>query len=153
MARRRRNQLSDYRKVLNSAGDVAVGAYAEHQRRKRWLAATFGLALIVGAGWLYYVLRPRESVDLTGKHPVLVQCTNEDCQFVGVVYLETGSAEYPALCPQCKQRSCYKVWQCREPNCRERFLLRGPGSELRCPACGSSRIGTAEELDSGPGVE
>jgi hypothetical protein len=153
MPRSRLTQLSDYRSVLNTKGDIAVGAYAEQQRRRRILLAAFGLGLILAAVGLYYLLRPVELLDLTGKHPCVVLCTNEECQYMGVLYLEIGSTEFPVVCPKCKQRSCHKVWECREPDCRERFLLRGPEPDLRCPACGSLRIGTAEELDSEAGVE
>jgi DNA-directed RNA polymerase subunit RPC12/RpoP len=141
MARRRSIDLTDYRSVPRGE-DIAVGAYADAQRRRRVLVAIAGLGLIGVSVWLYLVLRPHEEQGLAGTHPVPVKCVVEGCGYVGVVHLPAGRETFPVKCPKCSQRSCYKLWECRD--CGYQFLPKGGAAELECPHCGSRRVGTAD---------
>lgn len=144
MVRRRRSlSLTDTRSVLETTGEISIGAYAQQQRRRRLTIAAFGLGLIGMAAWLYASLRADEPLLGGDRHPVLVRCVNEDCQYQGTVSIVTGRTSFPVACPQCGDRSCYKVWECREPDCGYQFLLRSGPVELQCPFCGSRRVGAA----------
>jgi predicted RNA-binding Zn-ribbon protein involved in translation (DUF1610 family) len=142
--RKRPRSLTDYRRVLDSQGEIVIGAYAEQQRRRRIAIGLFGGALILLAVWFYFGLRPHDTH--AGRYPVAVQCVNEQCGYRAVVYIRPGQEAFPMACPQCGNRSCYKLWQCRNPACGAVFLHRGEPSELRCPKCGSRTVGTAETL-------
>jgi DNA-directed RNA polymerase subunit RPC12/RpoP len=149
MVRRRSIDLTDYRSVPRGQ-DISVGAYADAQRRRRVLVAIAGLGLIAASVSLYLVLRPHEEHGSVGTHPVAVKCVVEGCGYVGVVSLPASQETFPVKCPKCGQRSCYKLWECRD--CGYQFLPKGGVAELKCPHCGSRRVGTADlPADRGEG--
>jgi len=140
---RRPTNLTDYHAALYREGDVSIGAYARAQRRRRVLIGVAGALLIGGAVGLYIMMRPQESPIVEPKVPVYVECVSEGCGFKGVVRVAPDEARFPLVCPKCGQRSCQKVWVCRD--CGRRVPHRAGYDELRCPYCGSQRVGTAEE--------
>jgi DNA-directed RNA polymerase subunit RPC12/RpoP len=142
MARTHIGPLREYRSALDRKGEVAIGARARAERRKRYLIGLAGLALIGGAVGTHLLLRPRER-DAVGRAtaPVLVQCMDPNCGFQGVVQVPLQDAHFPIKCPRCGQQSCQKVWECRD--CGHRFVPLGRTGELQCRECGSKRVGTA----------
>jgi len=145
--RNRAASLTQHRSVLGSTRDVSVGAYARRQQRRRVAIAFVGLVLIGGSAWLLKLMWPTVGGDRGNRHPVLVRCVT--CNHQEVVQQRAGDAPFPLTCPACKERSCYQVWQCR--NCNLQFLPVGSAATLRCPRCGSERVGAAEALESNPG--
>ncbi len=141
MPRARPGHLNDYRAVLAGKGDIAIGARARAERRKGILIGIAGLALIGGAFGAHALLRPREPKKPELGSPVLVQCVDPNCGYEGVVQVQPGEARYPLKCPLCGQRTCQKVWECRD--CGYRFVPVGGPAELQCRECGSRRVGTA----------
>lgn len=139
MTRRRRPiDLEAYRRGLDSTGEVRVGAYARRQRRRRALLALFGLVLIVGAVGLYSALRPEP--EATGQtYPVRVQCIS--CGYAGTLDVPFKETTFPLTCPQCGERACKQIWKCRA--CDHEFIPGAGGEPIRCPACGSSEVGSA----------
>lgn len=144
---RRPNEFTDYRRVLKAKGDVSLGAYARAERRRRILIGLAGLGLIVGAGVAYYLLRPAPTRPVVPTVPLAVRCVVPTCGWEGVLDVPLGHTEQPQECPKCKQRSCQKLWECRD--CGTRFLPKGAPTDLRCPACGSAAVGTAEARAGG----
>ncbi|MCK4343024.1 MAG: hypothetical protein KAY37_15020 [Phycisphaerae bacterium] len=143
MARRRRPaNLTDYRAVLDSTGDIAIGAYARQQRRRRILIAMAGIGLIGGAVWLYTTLRPSAEIDWSELRPVAVECVK--CGHREVMFVKAGEPSFPLKCPVCQERACHKLWECRD--CGYQFLNIGQDVVLECPKCHSRRVGTAETL-------
>lgn len=136
--------LTDYRSVLGTTGDIAVGAYARHQRRKAIAVAAAGLALIGGAGWLLLAWGPGDEAQLSGRYPVVIQCMNASCGQRWVIHVAPDKEAFPVTCPACGERSGYQTWECRD--CEYQFVPRRTGREMRCPKCGSRRVGAAEEL-------
>lgn len=150
MAIRRRDPgQPDYRALLNRRGDVLLGAYARQQRRRAILVAFSGVALIIVALWLYNSLQPSESVPVSGQYPAVVRCVR--CGYEGRQMLDP-KVVFPIKCPECGERACHKLWECK--HCGVRFVPSGGLNELRCPNCGSGRVGTAREsLPASPGAD
>lgn len=147
MRRRSAGILTDYRSVLDSRGDVLVGAYASAQRRQRIMVGAVGLALIGVAVGLYFLLRPIESMGVRGDVSIAVECVVEDCAYRGVLRVPPGTV-FPVRCPACGAHSCHKLWECQNHECGHRFRAKGQPGEVRCERCGSTRVGTAETLGS-----
>lgn len=149
MARRRAVDLTDYTSVARTKGDIAVGAYARQQRRRRILIAAGGVALIGAAVWLYAALQPADAGAHAGKYAVLVKCAR--CGKVQTAYVKLGEASFPLPCQACGERACQQLWECRD--CGKRFVAKGAGETLMCPACGSRNVGaaqpTADETEAG----
>lgn len=144
LRRRTPRSLTDTRAVLDSRGEIAVGAYARQQRRRRALVGLLGVGLIGGAVWLYLALAPEDGPAPARSHPVAVQCVTRDCGYRAVVMVPRGEESFPRVCPRCGQHSCYRLWECRD--CGRQFLLSASSGALVCPGCGSERVGGAEEL-------
>ena len=145
MARIRQRELADYRAVLRRRGDFAIGAYARAQQRRRILVALGGLVLIVAAGSLYYLLRPRNPRGEAPTVSVFARCVTEDCGWEGVQRVTPAEARTPLKCPKCGHRSCRQVWQCQ--NCGNSFVpapVRPGQSGVACPLCKSKLVGTME---------
>lgn len=151
MARSRRSYgVTDYSSVLNRSGDVSVGAYARAQRRRRIAVAAAGILLVLGAVWLHGLLQPRDGNDQPEEHTVLVRCVL--CEHEFGIPVPSGPAAFPLTCPECGERACHKLWECRV--CRHRFVLMGGDSrELQCPNCGSRAVGAATPPDTPPGPD
>jgi predicted Zn-ribbon and HTH transcriptional regulator len=142
MARSRTGDLSEYRSALNRKGEVAIGARARAERRKRILMGAAGLGLIATAVAMHFVLQAPEHGSRARKTAVvLVQCMDPNCGYQGLVEVPLENARFPVKCPRCKQQTCQKVWECRD--CGHRFVPLGPTGELICRECGSRRVGTA----------
>jgi DNA-directed RNA polymerase subunit RPC12/RpoP len=147
--RRRRNFTTDYRSVLNSRGDITIGAYARVQRRRNILIGAVGVGLVGVALWLHILFQPDRDSAADGRPSVLVQCVAPECNYRTRVRVGPGET-FPLACPQCKQRSSQKLWQCRD--CGRLFLPKGVPEALACPSCGSARVGTAtdeEQVEAG----
>jgi predicted Zn-ribbon and HTH transcriptional regulator len=140
MARRHSTRLTDYRAMLDSKGDIAFGAYARAQQRRRIVIGLAGLALIGAAIGLHFLVRPERQAVITGKTRVLIRCVS--CGYEGVVSVAPGEADVPMVCPKCAARTCKKVWECRD--CGQQFFPKGLPGDTRCPQCNSTRVGTAE---------
>jgi len=138
MGRRHRSiELDAYRRGLDGAGEVRIGAYARRVRRRRALLGLLGLVLMCGAVGLYWVLRPEvEPAALT--YPVKVRCTS--CGRQGTLDVPSGQT-FPLICPQCGEKTYKPVWKCRA--CGDEFVPRTEGGSVRCPACGSLEVGSA----------
>ncbi len=132
---------TDYRSMLDSDGDIVVGAFARQQRRRRILVAVVGLGLIGVGVWLYLALQRTESVDVTERYVVAVECAK--CGYRGIMEVKMGQEAFPRACPKCRERACYGLWECR--NCGHQFAYRAAG-EVRCAACGSRLVGAAETV-------
>lgn len=143
--KRTTTRLTDYRSVLNSTGDISVGAYARAQRRRRILIGVGGLALIGVAAGVNMLLRTGAGETSSNQRPVLLRCVA--CGFEGVVNVKATESDQPLKCPKCGERSGRKVWECRD--CGARFLAIGRPEDLHCERCGSRRVGTAEVSASG----
>ena len=142
MLRSRSRNLTDYRAVLNTRGEVVIGAYARAQRRRRMLVGFAGVALIVTAGTLYFLLRPA-TLEAGTRVPVLVQCMESGCGHKFVAQVDPKQARYPLVCMRCGAAACQKVWECRD--CGHQWVPPGRPSEIVCPRCHGRRVGTAEQ--------
>ncbi|MBK9119345.1 MAG: hypothetical protein IPM18_07035 [Phycisphaerales bacterium] len=147
--RKRALTLAEYRAALEREGEIAIGAYARAQRRQRILMGLFGLLLLAGAVFILVMLWPRSDAGTRDLVPVVVDCAAEGCDFRGVVQVR-ADGEFPVPCPACGQRSGYKMWHCREGGCGAIFVPKAGNGEIRCPRCGSRRVGTATEIPSPP---
>lgn len=132
--------LTDYRAVLTSTGELEIGAYARRKRRRRMLVAWAGVALIlVGAGVAWMLWQP-ESAPATDGYPVVVRCVT--CAWEGTIRTSARHA-FPLTCPRCKERSAREVWRCRNPACGARFVPDDPTRTPSCPICKGTRVGSA----------
>ncbi len=145
--------LSSYDSALRRSGDVSIGAYARQQRRKQILIASFGIATLIGAGWLYSVVTPDDLEQPPGRVTIAVECSKEECGYRGMTEIDIANEAFPVVCPRCQDRSCHKLWTCR--NCGTQFTVRPGLTDLRCPNpnCGSSAVGATEELPADSDVQ
>jgi len=130
------------RDVFRGSGDIAVSAYARQQRRRRILVAAVGVALIAGAGWLLAALWPRDSHGGAGRIAIAVEC--QRCKWRGVIQTGPGTPAFPLPCPQCGERACHKLWECR--SCGYQFVDKKGQPVVVCPRCGRRNVGTAETV-------
>ena len=121
-----------------SAEEVSVGAYARRQFRRRLLVGVLGAALIVGALTLYNFLKPPGRTDQGDRYPVRVRCVS--CGHTAIVRVQYDQT-FPMRCPECGELACQVMWQCRQ--CGHQFVPEQTGTILRCPECGSERVGSA----------
>jgi len=147
MVHTRSGRLGDYRAVLNGKGEIAIGARARAERRKRIIIGAVGLCLIGGAVGAHLLLRPRERITTGRSVAVMVQCMDPQCGYQGTVEVSLRGARFPVKCPRCGQQSCQKLWECRD--CGHRFVPLGGAAEVQCRECGSRRVGTAVETKGG----
>jgi predicted Zn-ribbon and HTH transcriptional regulator len=139
MVRANRPSSFDLRGVGHaSAEEVSVGAYARRQFRRRVLLGVFGAALIIGAIMLYEVRRPPTLGEPGDRYPVRVRCAS--CGYTATLRVPFDQT-FPMRCPKCGQVACQELWQCRE--CGHQFVPEQTGTILRCPECGSERVGSA----------
>ncbi|MBU0637672.1 MAG: hypothetical protein KKB50_02315 [Planctomycetes bacterium] len=138
--RRKARSLTDYRTVMASTGDYGVGAYVRRQQRRNIIVMASGLALFLVAGVLYTLLRPEDPPAQTGGYETYVRCVAKGCDYEGPMTV-TAAQDFPVDCPKCGRRSCQQVWQCRA--CGAKFLPEGMPESVRCPKCGSLRVGSA----------
>jgi DNA-directed RNA polymerase subunit RPC12/RpoP len=127
------------RSLLDSRGDVAVGAYANRVRWRRLLIAAFGVALIGGAAGMYWTLRP-DAQHAADHYRIKLRCANEQCRYedeLTVPYTQT----FPAICPVCGLMAVEQVWACRA--CGAQFTATARGNVVVCPQCKSTRVGSA----------
>jgi len=138
--RRTALDLTDYRTVIDTSGEVAVGAYARAQRRRRMVVAGVGLLLTIGAVVVYRSLQPADGSDHGQPFGVRVRCTA--CGYEGEQRI-TSSKVLPLACPSCKARTCWPLWVCRK--CRTTFLPDLGQDKPTCPnpICHSSEVGSA----------
>lgn len=133
----RSRSLTDTKWALHSRGEIAVGAFAAQQRRRRIMLGVFGLLLIGGALTLYFAIAPDNGTS-QNRLPLLVECLK--CGERSVVQVRPDTP-FPLPCPACGERACQKLWECRA--CGERFIRRNADAGLQCPNCGSRNVGTA----------
>jgi predicted RNA-binding Zn-ribbon protein involved in translation (DUF1610 family) len=139
MYRRAPRDLSDYRAVLAGSGEVTIGAYARAQRRRRMVLAVFGLALITGAGGLYWALTAPTSPGPGDHYTVALECLS--CKARQTQKVPTSTA-FPIVCSACGEKACVPLWQCRD--CGMELAVGALGGAARCPKCGSQRVGAAD---------
>lgn len=125
-----------------SSEEVAIGAYARRQFRRRILLGVFGGALIVGAltlyGFFYGQLKSPGQVGQGDRYAVRVRCGS--CGHTATVQVRFDQT-FPMSCPKCKERACQALWQCRD--CAHEFVPEQTGPVVGCPACGSLQVGSA----------
>ncbi len=144
LRRSREVSLSDYRSVLRTKGDIAVGAFARRQRRRRIAVAFAGVVLISAAIALLCWLWPTTANPHSDTHPVVVRCIK--CKREEVLQLRAGDVGFPLMCPVCQERTCWQVWECR--NCGQQFVPPATAAKIVCPRCRSESVGAAEVLPS-----
>lgn len=118
--------------------EVSVGAYARRQLRRRILIGVFGVVLIGGALTVYQLLRPPGDERRADRYPVRVRCVS--CGHVTTVQVRFGQT-FPMKCPKCGEMACQLLWHCRD--CGAEFVPEQVGTTVRCPECGSERVGSA----------
>jgi predicted Zn-ribbon and HTH transcriptional regulator len=139
VARTSRHLSFDVRGLARgSSEEVSVGAYARRQFRRRVFVGVFGGALIIGALTLYSLLKPPGQADQGDRYPVRVHCAS--CGHAASVQVRFDQT-FPMRCPKCKEPACRVMWQCRQ--CGQRFVPEQTGPAVRCPECGSERVGSA----------
>jgi predicted Zn-ribbon and HTH transcriptional regulator len=139
MARANRPLSFDVRGLERGAAEeVSVGAYARRQLRRRVLLGVFGGVLIAGALTLYGFLRPPGRADRGDRYAVCVRCAA--CGHTEAMRVRFDQT-FPVRCSKCKELACRVVWRCRE--CGHQFVPEQMGTALRCPKCGSERVGSA----------
>lgn len=143
MAISRRRNPHDYRALLDSRGDITIGAYARQERRRRIAGILAGLALLGGALWVYFKLQPDPAPGVDDTIHIAVECANPDCGYRGVLETKSHDIEFPQDCPKCGAHSLHKLWVCR--NCGHYFRVKPGATDIVCPNCGSPAVGTAEE--------
>lgn len=137
MPTKRSRRISNYEELLSAPGEVAIGAYARQQRRQRIALGLFGLLLIAGAIGLYLYFAPTVSdVDPTS-YRAAMSCSK--CRHAESTTLAAGTT-LPLVCPKCKERTFWPLWQCRD--CGHTFESAGR-PDGSCPRCGSRRSGSA----------
>lgn len=141
-------RIVDYRSVLAAKGEVALGALARRARRRRILVALSGVALILFAAWLGWVLWPK-SESMTGAsaavHLRCMACAFEATRVVA------SDQRFPMQCPACKAHSLRELWTCRAPSCGFVFIPDPGGVQRTCPQCGSAEVGSFVALREGAG--
>lgn len=132
--------LADYRTVLETSGEIEVGAYARRRRRRRMLVAAIGIGLTLLAAVLTWVLWPPDDTAPPDSYAAVAQCRT--CGYRAT--LPVGRQQvFPLVCPKCQERAMAEVWRCQA--CARQFTPLTPEEQTRCPSCGSRRVGTAIE--------
>jgi hypothetical protein len=143
------------RDLLNTRGEIVVGAFARAQFRRRLIIAAIGVVLITAAVVIYVSLR--SSAGAPGEtFPVAVSCIDPKCGYTGELRVPRATLRFPVKCPRCAKTTCQQLWECRD--CGTQFVpslvLRDdsgdpkrvhPGTPF-CPNCRSTVVGVAEKL-------
>lgn len=135
---RRHVDLSDPRSVLATTGEIAIGAYAQQQRRRQIVLGIFGLALVGVAAWFVFAVRATHEADAPGRYVVAAECNR--CGWQGDVPT-TLKDQWPKRCPKCGEPTVQKRWICHQ--CQNTFLPRPVSGLVTCPKCGSTDVGAA----------
>jgi ribosomal protein S27E len=139
MARRRAPLRFDSSRLARGPREeIGIGAYARRQLRRRILIGVFGALLIAGAFLVYYELRPPRVAYDVDHYPVRVRCLS--CGYTGTLQVRPTQT-FPMKCPQCGETACQELWTCRD--CGAQFVPDQAGTTVRCPECGSVRVGSA----------
>ncbi|MGE3180680.1 MAG: hypothetical protein AB7N71_03555 [Phycisphaerae bacterium] len=130
------------RTLLESKGDVAIGAYAVRLRRRRAIIASFGLVLLLLSTWFFF--RLSGTAPLSGRDRVPTELRCQACGHTR--FDETGlRVEFPLTCDACKEPALRPCWICRE--CGKRFVNPPRSDYFECPQCRSMKIGSPVEPD------
>ena len=135
---------TDLRRALDRVGDVEIGAWVRRRRRKRVLVSLAGLLLVALAVVVYVSLRIDRGVRRQDGYAADFRCITCEEEFSS--RLDFGQ-QTPLVCPKCGERSAKQVWICRD--CGDRFIPVGPLESVRCPQCGSYRVGSAAAAGGG----
>ena len=143
------------RDLLNTRGEIVVGAFARAQYRRRLIVATIGVVLITAAVVIYFSLR--SAAGAPGEtFPVAVSCIDPKCGHTAELRLPRTTIKFPVKCPRCAKTTCQQLWECRE--CGTQFVpslgvreRAGEQERVRtgtpfCPVCKSTAVGVAEKL-------
>ena len=128
----------DYSQFPNRE-EIAIGAHARAQRRRRILLGIFGVGLALVGLLLYRWITTPDITDPRFGYAVKMYC--RECQ----EYLDTSvphSRQFPDRCPRCGERALDPVWRCHD--CGALFVP-GAWEGVRCEQCGSQRVGAAAQ--------
>ncbi|MBK9128901.1 MAG: hypothetical protein IPM13_14035 [Phycisphaerales bacterium] len=126
--------------LLHRRGDVAFGVRARRERWRRVLLGVVGLILVLCAVLVYSLLRPLVASGDPDATVILARCVS--CGYEGPLSVQAGRSDGAQVCPKCRERAAYKLWECR--NCGAQFLpAPGPG-RVACPSCRSVDVGSAK---------
>ena len=128
----------DYRALLDTTGELEIGAYARRVRRRRAFVGICGVVLLALAWMAYWALQPRDERTAAQRFSVKVLCTK--CG-AAVEREATVRDALPLRCPRCDSRHAQVLWTCRA--CNSEFTARKIGQLLECPHCHSMRVGSS----------
>jgi hypothetical protein len=140
--KKRAGEFRGYR--FSGSDDLVIGAYGKQQQRKRYWIAVAGMALIGGAAWLLMAQLPGQVTGTDNGIPIAVECRAPNCGQRMIMKVPAGNVSFPLICPKCKTRACYKLWECR--SCGYQFVHRKPERVVACERCGSRNVGSAETV-------
>lgn len=130
--------VRDLQQVLESSGDISIGAYARRTQRRRILIGIVGVALILGAVAVYLMVANLQAGET---EPVTVELRCRQCG-ADTVMNDDPERSYPIACPKCGAQAVWPLWQCRY--CEHKFLPPIGKEEVRCPMCDSRDVGYPE---------
>jgi DNA-directed RNA polymerase subunit RPC12/RpoP len=134
----------DYRALLDTTGELEIGAYARRVRRRRAIAGVFGVLLFATACVAYVAMQPRDERTAKRSFTVKVLCTH-----CGTTTERTTNARepLPMTCERCNLRTAHVLWTCRV--CNAEFVAGSIGRLLECPHCHSAQVGSAAAAAAG----
>jgi predicted Zn-ribbon and HTH transcriptional regulator len=136
--------VQDLDKVLQSSGDITIGAYARQLQRRRILLGGLGVLLLAGAVVIVMMASEWGSSDAPSPQ-VTLHCRQCGHEFTSD---DDPTRPYPTTCPECESQSAWPVWQCRD--CAHRFVPAISGVPFKCPECGSTSVGNPLDSSSAP---
>lgn len=133
----------DLRSLLESKGDITIGAYAEKRRRRRAFVAILGAGLLLIAGWFFFSLSGGDPPAGGTDYPAEMRC-----EYCGHEESRTArtSQQFPLMCDNCERRGVRPCWICRQ--CGKEFANPAKSEFFECPACRSLEIGSVVEAAS-----
>lgn len=131
-----REPLSDYRAIVESSGDIEIGARARRVRQRRVVVGLAGLTLLALAVGAYWALQGPSEAD-PSSYLVKVHCNA--CHLYEE-RLVTARTTFPLRCGRCNESLAQQVWTCRV--CGAEFEPQTGPQFLECPSCRSLRVGS-----------
>lgn len=122
--------------ALQREGDVHIGARAVAYRQRRIWIGIGGLLMMALAGAIYLFVSQPAAPAAELRKTITVRCLA--CEAEQVLPADPRQA-FPVKCSACGKHAAWPLWQCREDGTV--FLPEDPAQTVRCPACGSTRVG------------